>query len=593
MTNPYIAELVRRAAARYNIDSIGMELGDWICANTHLRGRPFTFDRYPFQEQITNDLHPNMDCIKPSQVGLSEVQIRKTLGFIARNRGTTAIFTLPNDKMYERMSDTRIKPLLEEEKAFNLETRMGQKPTRSRSLYQVGASFMHVTGATEGDATSISADMVMNDEIDLTDQKMLALFNSRLQNSDFKINQRFSTPTFTNYGVDKGYAISDQHEYLCKCSACNHWQAPLFRPQFIRIPGLSSDINSLMEIDEQMIDDGKLDLTGSYVMCEKCSAPLDLGNTGLREWVSRFPSRTHHRGYRVSPFSTDRLSPEYIITQLLQYKSRDYMRGWHNTVLGEAFTDGNSRLSDADIAQCFTSWMEIPPVDKSLPTWVGIDVGQMCHVIVAQGSSIEDLHCVRFEEVPIKELNDFVKDMMATYNVIGGACDRFPYTPNADDVREISNGKILPVEYRGQKAINLVKDQVTEKVVYAQANRTGAIDMVAASVRRKRLKFSGYGRHKTTITDHLKDMVRDESPEKEATWVKLTGNDHYFHAAAFLMLGVKLKEAEMKLFDNPRTTVGLVGAPMAAQKSNLMGHQQPKQGSLINRPLASAGRSLL
>jgi hypothetical protein len=582
VSNPYITELIRRIEARYNVDSVDMDLGEWICQNTHLRGRPFNFDRYPFQRRITDDMHPNMDVIKPSQVGLSEVQIRKSLGFLARNRGTTLIFTMPNEKMFKRMSTTRIKPLIEEEKAFNLETRTGEKPTRSMGLYQVGSSFMFVTGATEGDATSISADLVMNDEIDLTDQQMLALFNSRLQNSDFKINQRFSTPTFSNFGVDKGFQVSDQHEYLCKCSCCNHWNSPIFRPQFIHVPGLTVDINDMTEIDEQMIDDGKINIMESYVKCEKCHAPLDLGNTSLREWVARFQSRTHHRGYRVSPFSTDRLPPEYVITQMLKYKSRDYMRGWWNTVCGEAFTDGNSRLSDADIDMCFTARSEVPLVDKTEPTWIGIDMGQVCHVVVAQGQSENSLHVVRFAEVPIKELNDYVKDMLATYNVIGGACDRHPYTPNAEDIRDLSEGKILPVEYRGQKSVNLVKDQVTEDVIHAQANRTGAIDVVAAAVRRKRLRFSGYGHQKSIIKDHLKDMVRDENPEVEAKWVKLSGNDHFFHAMAFLFLGVKLKETERGLSnEEQRTTVAVMGVPMPQQQAQIFGKQKTQQGGLV------------
>ncbi|MCG7629003.1 phage terminase large subunit family protein [Epibacterium sp. MM17-32] len=580
MSNSYIEELYRRAEARFNVDAEDMSLGDWVCANTHLRGRPFDFSRYPFQKQICDDLHPNIDVIKPSQIGLTEVQIRKSLGFIARNRGTTLIFTFPTEKMFKKQSVTRIKPLVEEEKAFNLETRTGEKPTRSMGLYQVGSSFMHVTNATEGDATSISADAVFNDEVDLTDQQMLALFNSRLQNSDFKINQRFSTPTFSNFGIDKGFQVSDQHEYLCKCAACNHWNAPIFRPQFIHIPGLSSDINDLVEIDEQMIDDGKIDIMNSYVKCEKCHAPLDLGNTELREWVPRYASRTHHRGYRVSPFSTDRLPPEYVITQLLRYKSRDYIRGWWNTVCGEAFTDGNSRLSDADIERCFTGQMSIPAVDASAPTWIGVDMGQTCHIVVAQGSSAEDLHIVRFAEVPIKELNDFIKDMLATYNVIGGAVDRFPYTPNADDLWELSDGRILPVEYRGQKSVNLVKDQVTEDIIYAQANRTQAIDAVAAAVRRKRWRFSGYGNQKSIITDHLKDMVRDENPEVEAKWVKLTGSDHFFHALAFLGLAVRLKETERGLFSDPRTTVAVVGASVQSLNTNLIGKTQ-KAGGLL------------
>ena len=556
MMNDHLKELLARLQNRYSVDSLEMTMGDWLCSNTTLRGRPFSFKRYPFQRAIADDLHPNMDVIKPSQVGLSEIQVRKALAFLARNRGTTLIFTMPNEKMFERMSTTRILPIVKEEKVFNLETRSGEKPTRSRGLIQVGSSFMYVTGATEGDATSISADVVFNDEVDLTDQQMLALFNSRLQNSDWKINQRFSTPTFNNFGVDQGYQVSDSREYLCKCDACGHWNLPLFSRAFVDIPGLPDDLEHLHEIDESLIDTGRLDLVNAQVVCERCRAPLDLGREENREWVAQFPSRTLARGYRVRPFSTDRLGPDYILAQLLKYKARDYIRGWYNTVLGEAFTGGNARLSDADINLCFTARSMRPIVEKDTPTWIGIDMGQTCHMVVGQGDSIETLHVVEFRTIPVEELLSVVEELLATYNVIGGAVDRHPYTPTADALWALSQGRILPIEYRGQKELNLIKDELDlETVKYAQANRTGLIDEVARLVRQHRIRFSGYGQQKTTITEHLKDMVRDENPEKPATWVKLTGNDHYFHAMAFLIGGVKLKEYEQGKSSDPRSTL--------------------------------------
>ena len=289
----YFQEMIGRIDARFSIDSKDMTMGDWICANTRLRSRPFTFSRYPFQKAIADDMHTNMDVVKPSQIGLTEVQVRKALAFIARNRGTSLIFTMPTDDMFDRLSPTRILPLVKEEKVFNLGD---DKPTRSKGLIQVGTSFMYVTGSKESDATSISADVVFNDEVDLMDQQMMALFNSRLQNSDWKINQRFSTPTFHSFGVDAGYQRSDQHEYMCKCDACNHWNIPVFSERFIDLPGLPTDM-PLMEIDEAMIDAGTVNINDSQVVCEKCRAPLDLSRVENREWVARFASRTHHRGY--------------------------------------------------------------------------------------------------------------------------------------------------------------------------------------------------------------------------------------------------------------------------------------------------------
>ena len=58
---------------------------DWINKNTTIGGVPFTCDRYPFQKEILNDMSLELHCIKPSQIGLTEVQLRKALAFTARN----------------------------------------------------------------------------------------------------------------------------------------------------------------------------------------------------------------------------------------------------------------------------------------------------------------------------------------------------------------------------------------------------------------------------------------------------------------------------------------------------------------------------
>ncbi len=307
-----------------------MLMSDWIVKNTRLRKRPFSFAGYEFQRQIVDDMHPNMSVIKCSQIGLTEIQIRKFLAFLARNVGVSAIFTLPDDAMYKRVSQTRVKPLVESEAVFNMQT--SEKPIRSMALYQINQSFGYFTGNKEGDATSINADALFHDEVDLSDQEMLALFQSRLQGSDYRITQGFSTPTYEGFGVDAGFKVSDQHEYMCRCTKCGHHNIPAFTPDFVTIPGLSGDINDLSEIDAEIAS--HLDLGAAYVRCENCGARLELHEPSLREWVPRYPGR-RQRGYRVTPFATPRLTVEYIVDQLLQYKQRDALRRWYNTVLGE------------------------------------------------------------------------------------------------------------------------------------------------------------------------------------------------------------------------------------------------------------------
>ena len=112
MANQFLLDLYSTAEGRYNRDSADMTHGEWMCANTSLNKRPFSFDRYPFQKQIADDMHPSLDCIKPSQVGLTEIQIRKALAILSRIPNTSLIYTMPNERMFKRISKARIQPLI-------------------------------------------------------------------------------------------------------------------------------------------------------------------------------------------------------------------------------------------------------------------------------------------------------------------------------------------------------------------------------------------------------------------------------------------------------------------------------------------------
>lgn len=535
MTNPYLDQFLQAVIGRYNVDRDDMEIGQWMCENTRLRKKPFSFDRYPFQRQIANDLHPNMDVMKPSQVGLTEIQIRKALTLLMRYSGISLIFTLPNEKMYKRISKARIKPLVTGDRAF--QNPDGSNNDNSMGLMKIGSSFLYVTGSGEADATSIDADIIFNDEVDLSDPDMISLFNSRLQGSDMRINQRFSTPTYEGFGIHKGFLVSDQHYYMAKCSCCGHYQIPEFTRKFVRIKGLPDYIQDLQDIEEKLLLDGKISLENSYLICERCQKPLDLSNHHEREWVAKHPQRTHARGYAVSPFSTERLDVPYILGQLFKYKKSGNLKGFNNTVLGQPHNDLDARLSEPAIEYCFSSQATPPEYERGQPYFIGVDMGIVCHIVVSRGSDPLRLQYVLFETCSSESVTARVKMLCERYHIEGGGSDRHPYTPTSNAIRDITNRVVIPVEYRGQKEINEVKDPF-DNISHIQVNRTMVLDMVAQGIRSKLTSFHGYGNDKETIKAHLRDMIRDTPAEGEAKWVKLSGEDHYFHAMAFIIAGM-------------------------------------------------------
>jgi hypothetical protein len=583
--NPHLRGLVARLENRYSVERLGMSMSEWIEANTQLKKKPFSFKEHAFQRAIADDMHPNMDVKKCSQVGLTEIEIRKALAFCVRHNGTRVIFTMPDLKMFRRVSKARIQPTIKDSAVFNPEG--SDRWTRSMDLIQFDQSFLYVTAATEGDATSIDADAVFNDEVDLTDQHMLALFNSRMQHSKWKLSQRFSTPTHIGYGIDQGFGNSDQHEYMCRCHSCRHWNIPDFSRNFVHLPGLPDHIEDLSHIDRKVI--GGLKFTEAYVKCERCGAPLDLDDETMREWVPKYPDRGHlARGYYVRPFVNSTLDIGYIVTSLLKYKELDFLRGWYNTVLGQAFTDTNSRLSEVDIRANFLHPAPLELGDD--PCFLGIDVGLNCHIVVGK-STPKGLVVAQFLTMPADDIEAWVADFEASHRLVGGAMDRHPYTPTANAVFEASKGKVFPVEYRGSREINPVRNELGD-ITHFQANRTQIIDEVAKRVRRHQLPMAGYDRNDHLVVEHLRDMVRDEQPEQEAKWVKLNGNDHYFHSLGFLLFANRIKDVLSSLNNaDIRVMTGGLGIDMKGSSDALFGSGKGGRDDLFG-PMRQGNRRL-
>ena len=572
--NPYIKQLIDLSQERFSTDAVNMPTSEWVCKNTTLKGRPFSLKRYEFQRKLLDDLHPNLDCIKTSQVGMTEIQIRKALAFLVRNKGTSVIFTLPNEDMFVRISNSRIKPLVAADKVFNRAQDKENKATRSISMMQFGQSFLYLVMAIESAATSTPADMVMNDELDLSDQKMVTLFNSRMQRSPWKVSQRFSTPTYPSYGIDLNWQSSDQHLYMCRCSSCNLWQHPEFTREFIHLPGLPEDISDLTQITNLKQED--LDFDQSYVKCKKCHKPLDLANPEVREWVPQYGSRVNSRGYRIGPFSTGDISPRYIFKQLFDYQKTEYIRGFHNTVLGQPYSDGNIQIPEADILACMTDNIGEPVSSRADSIWVGIDMGQMCHVTLGRGEDPDALEILSMYQVHVDDIVKHAQTLVEKYNVRFGCVDRHPYEPTSRDIFKASGGKIIPVEYRGLKDLNLVYDVTGENVAHVQVNNTWFLDNFAIKVRKRKIRISGYGFQKRVFVEHLRNMVRDEVPGQPATWTKLNGNDHYFHSSAFMAVAPHILALIRAKDDTDQRTMSLSATAKLAGPNNLLGLSKKK-----------------
>lgn len=549
-------QLYQSVKLRFGDANATQSMGDWICANTTLKKRPFSFADYPFQKMIADDMHPNLSVKKCSQIGLTEVQIRKFLAILTRSTSLNGIFSMPNEKMFTKTYNGRIKPLLEADGVFNPPS--ARKPTRSKDQVQIRDSFGYITACTEGDATSLSADFLFHDELDLSPQEIIALYQSRLQGSDMQITQSFSTPTFVNFGIDKNYKLTDQREYTMKCGSCNHVQIPRFTPEFIHLDHFPFDVEQFTDLTAQ--DIAQLDLENCYVKCEKCNSRLDLGDADSREWVATFPTRTNFRGYQVRPFSTSRIRPAYIFRQLAQYQERSFTRGFYNTVLGEEYTAADAKIQREDVEACMAKGTsQIPDVSANTPCYLGIDVGFTCHLTVSYDDQDGWPQFVLFEQIPAAYLVRRVEEILKIYNIVQGAIDRFPYTNEANELRDITYGRVIPIQYRGNSSLQPVFEPDTKVISHYSANNTLVLDRVRTLISGRKMSMSGYQGQKELVIAQLTDMVRNDSPDQEdmGQWIKTSGNDHYMHSIAFNLLA---RRAGDHLFATQGATAAISGS---------------------------------
>lgn len=556
MSNEYLERLVNRIVDSEKVST----MGDWICENTTRAGEKFSFKKFPFQKTIADDMHPSVCVKKLSQVGLSEINYRKMIGFLSRNRGVTGLYTYPDLTMKKNQVQTRIKPI------FDKDFPSRRDDIRNNDVMQLNDSFLYISANTESAATSTAVDFIMNDEYDLSDQEFLALVNSRIQGSDYKMKHGFSTPTFAGYGISLEYESSDKREYFIKCEHCGHWQVPLYNRDFVYVPNMPEEVMDFRkDINESIA--AVLDYDNSFVMCEKCKKNLgDLSDGSRREWVAEFPDRYTH-GYWVRPFSCGALSLRYLMTTMADFIKKGQIRRGVNTVLGEEYSDSETRLEKSDIVKCMSS-EKVPEIDSTTPVYLGCDMGSSCHLVL----STQKKKVFYFTTVQPDKLLDTIKELDSKYNIVYGALDRYPYTPTVNEIRDYSNGRFFPIEYSYGKRVEPVKD-LNGNVSHYRANRTDALDYVMQGINSGNLEFCGYGIYKNIVIEHLRDMFRDDSsPDKQPIWRKIRGNDHFFHTISYSFIACDIDSAENYLngeVEN-RNCVFIGGEQKGVYNSNLL-----------------------
>jgi len=523
-------------------------LSDWICKHTRLEGKNFSFKHHEYQPDIIDDPHSRKNIKKCSQVGLSELSVRLTLGFLGVSRSKRAIYTLPTSRFASKFSKDRFDPVIEESDFLSS---LRVRSADSAEMKRLGSCTLYMNGTYgQGSAISVPAHMLVHDEIDFSDAAVIATYQSRLRHAEedeygFKgITYRFSTPTVKGFGISAAFERSTKKYYLVKCSACSDWSAPDFFRDVV-LPGYDGDLSTFSNVDA---NNPNYKLDKAYLSCPKCGHDLsqDLLDPARREWVAMNPS-AREGGWQVNPFDV----PVYNSIPSLLLQAGDYKRigDWWNFTLGQEYEDAdNTFLSDPFEKGRVSTWT-IPEVGAN-GTFAGLDVGKVSHLIIGKemNGKPEIIYAEKIKMTSDKALAESVKERMDQYGVGLLVIDAMPDFTTALTLIGMSRPKQVFANYYQQTA---PKNKLTNFVIKEEESvissyKTGVFDEFCKMHNSYQIAWPKHpeieevGRHMKNLKKIMNSQASNLE-EAQGIWIA-TGEDHYGHAANYAMIAYELMD---------------------------------------------------
>lgn len=503
------------------------KMAEWIEKNTYINGRPFSFSGHRYQLGILQSKAQNINVIKPSQIGMSELIARMILAKASIMRPYNVIYCMPSAKAAQDFCKTRVSTVIDESPYLKA---IVDRNNDSVNMKRLGFSNVYFKGAFK-DAQSIStpADAVISDEYAYCDETIVKQFNSRLTHSKHKNLIYFSTPLLPNHTISKEYNESKQHVRMYKCVHCGSWHWPNFLEHCV-IPG--HDVDWLTVTKLQLME---LPWQDTVILCPTCGKIPDLSHE-YREWVCVNPdSRSNAAGWRCSPFDVPSLiKPSYLAEKSVAYGRKT---DWLNVNLGMEAEDKESSLFRSEVEECLIQ--ESP--GRGLRV-MGVDVGMESHVVIMEIGHQCDI-IVHTEVVPAAQLVERYFQLKAEWKVAYSVIDAMPFTETVIAMQR-KDPNLLASFYSTAKSSepfkvqlrDADKDKVQIELRKVTTYRDVVFDMMMLDIRTKAL-LKVRDANDVTWVDHMLSMKRIKQFMEDGniryTWTKTDGVDHYAHATVF------------------------------------------------------------
>lgn len=419
----------------------------WIQLNGFVNeyNKPLEFQNHRFLIDYMADDHPVIVTKKAAQIGMTVAEALKSI-HLSAYRGLNVIHTLQTSDVIKGFVAPKINPIIQ----YNLPIKQ-LLATDSESLKQFNKGFVYYRGANaESQAINITADVLNVDEYDRSNQKVVEMYQSRLDASEYKWRRYFSNPSAVGFGVDGLYQRSDQRHWFVKCSYCKH--------------------SSWMDF-EQVEDSHYVDLERSIYACGKCGRELTNKERINGEWVAKYPGRDWH-GYWVAQTMCPWISAEHIIEK----QSINSVEYFNNFVMGKAYTPTDLIVSRETILNACE-----PRLIPKTQVAIGVDVGHVKHWVAGTPEGVF--------AIGKTESWEEIEKLILMYNATC-VIDAMPDFTIPKQLMEKYRGRVFICYYKQDtQNAGSVRFKTGKDYGIVHADRTKIFDLVATEINNTMIKY--------------------------------------------------------------------------------------------------------
>lgn len=304
-------------------------------------GLPIEFREHNFLRAIYDDMSQYQVVLKPPQVGMTVLQLIKTL-WCAKKMHWDVIYTLPTATDVNDMAGGKINRIIAQNPIFSTWTKdhanveqksVGNNIVYYRSTFVAKAAMM------------VSSHLNVHDEVDASDASVITQYETRLEAKEEgeKNMWYFSHPTLSGFGVDIQWQQSDKKEWFIICPHCQN-------SDFLRYPECIHD--------------------GNYI-CHACKGILSNEDRINGEWKPTAEGK--FSGYHISQMMCPWITAANIEEKYHDPK-KDKQYFW-NYVLGLPYIASEDKIDPSVVLKNVISTLN-PQTERIV---IGVDTGLPIH----------------------------------------------------------------------------------------------------------------------------------------------------------------------------------------------------------------------